>query len=116
MQVQRDGGDHAEQAAGGQHPADADVRVGQAEGHQREQRAEYCEQCREAESQSAPPFVYKTPTQVEVCQSSRRSAATGRWSLPVRGSTQASAGSTPRTRMWSIRAIGKRAGQENPKP
>src|SRR5262245_29517413 len=43
-------------------------------------------------------------------------AATGRWSLPVVGSTQELRGSTPLTRIWSIRATGNFAGQLKPKP
>ncbi len=46
----------------------------------------------------------------------RTSATTGRWSLPVELITQAFVGVTPRTMMWSIRAIGNLAGQVKPKP
>ncbi|MCW2915620.1 MAG: Microsomal epoxide hydrolase [Actinomycetia bacterium] len=43
-------------------------------------------------------------------------AATGRWSLPVAGSTHELFGVTPRTRIWSNRTTGKDAGQVKPKP
>jgi hypothetical protein len=43
-------------------------------------------------------------------------ASTGLWSLPLAGSTQELSGSTPLTRIWSIRTTGKDAGQVKPKP
>lgn len=38
-------------------------------------------------------------------------ASTGLWSLPSAGSTQELSGSTPLTRIWSIRTTGKDAGR-----
>lgn len=46
----------------------------------------------------------------------RRAAATGRWSLGVRGRVHAETGVRSRTRIWSIRATGSAAGQLKPKP